>query len=87
MNFCNNVEVGARNERRICAVNCNKTAGFEVVHGLLDRIMLLLEVSWNPEKTLTGYYLRPAEGTLNFTIQANLLFKYSTIDAFKMRCV
>lgn len=55
-------EVGARNERRICAVNCNKTAGFEVVHGLLDKIMLLLEVSWNPQKSNTGYYLRSADG-------------------------
>ena len=35
------LEVGARNERRICAVNCNKNAGFEVVHGLLDKIMML----------------------------------------------
>lgn len=59
-------EVGARNERRICAVNCNKTAGFEVVHGLLDRIMLLLEVPWNPDRTLTGYYLQPADGKSNY---------------------
>lgn len=52
-----NSEVGARNERRICAVNCNKNAGFEVVHGLLDRIMMLLEVPWNPQRGETGYYL------------------------------
>lgn len=48
-------EVGARNERRIGAVNCNRSAGFEVVHGLLDRVMLLLEVPWKGEN---GYYLR-----------------------------
>ncbi|CAG9818204.1 unnamed protein product [Phaedon cochleariae] len=51
-------EVGARNERRICAVNCNKTAGFEVVHGLLDKIMLLLEVPWSRKKDSVGYFLR-----------------------------
>lgn len=39
-------EVGARNERHLCAVNSNKNAGFEVVHGLLDRVMQLLEVPW-----------------------------------------
>uniref|UniRef100_A0AAR5PQH1 Phenylalanine--tRNA ligase beta subunit n=1 Tax=Dendroctonus ponderosae TaxID=77166 RepID=A0AAR5PQH1_DENPD len=50
-------EVGARNERRICAVNCNKNAGFEVVHGLLDRIMLLLEVPWSQARSNIGYYL------------------------------
>ena len=54
-----NNEVGARNERRICAINCNKSAGFEVVHGLLDRIMLLLEVPWKGEN---GYKLEAAEG-------------------------
>ncbi|CAH1099624.1 unnamed protein product [Psylliodes chrysocephalus] len=51
-------EVGARNERRICAVNCNRNAGFEVVHGLLDKIMLLLEVSWSRKKNSVGYYLQ-----------------------------
>ena len=56
------LEVGARNERRICAVNCNKNAGFEVVHGLLDKIMMLLEVPWNPNKTPKGYYLQACEG-------------------------
>jgi phenylalanyl-tRNA synthetase beta chain len=52
-------EVGARNERRICAINCNKTAGFEVVHGLLDRVMQMLEVPW---KKGEGYYLEAREG-------------------------
>lgn len=56
------IEVGARNERRICAVNCNKNAGFEVVHGLLDRIMTLLEVSWSPDKSVAGYYLEAVDG-------------------------
>ncbi|XP_001844297.2 phenylalanine--tRNA ligase beta subunit [Culex quinquefasciatus] len=51
-------EVGAKNERRVCAVNCNKTAGFEVVHGLLDRVMQLLEVPWDKEQ---GYFLRAVD--------------------------
>ena len=36
-------EVGARNERRLAAVFYNKSPGFEIIHGLLDRIMQLLE--------------------------------------------
>ncbi|ERL90480.1 hypothetical protein D910_07829 [Dendroctonus ponderosae] len=55
-------KVGARNERRICAVNCNKNAGFEVVHGLLDRIMLLLEVPWSQARSNIGYYLAATNG-------------------------
>lgn len=54
-------EVGARNERRLAAVNCNKSAGFEVVHGLLDRAMQLLEVSWQKE---SGYYLQAVDGNI-----------------------
>ncbi|XP_023015734.1 phenylalanine--tRNA ligase beta subunit [Leptinotarsa decemlineata] len=59
-------EVGARNERRICAVNCNRTAGFEIVHGLLDKIMLLLEVSWSRKKDSVGYYLKAANDPAYF---------------------
>ncbi|EDW98977.1 phenylalanine--tRNA ligase beta subunit [Drosophila yakuba] len=54
-------EVGARNERRVCAVNCNKTAGFEVVHGLLDRVMQLLSVPWKTASGSKGYYLQATE--------------------------
>jgi len=40
--------VGAKNCRRICAVYAGPTSGFEVIHGLVDRIMTLTEVA--PEK-------------------------------------
>lgn len=33
----------SRNERHFAAAWCGKTSGFEVVHGLLDRIMLMLK--------------------------------------------
>lgn len=55
-------DVGARNHRRFCAVNYNKTPGFEVIHGLLDRTMQLLEVPYTEDKTSTrGYYLKAHE--------------------------
>jgi len=37
--------VGARNVRRVCATYSGPTSGFEVIHGLVDRIMTLCEVS------------------------------------------
>jgi phenylalanyl-tRNA synthetase beta chain len=52
-------EVGARNERHVCAVNCNKNAGFEVVHGILDRVMQVLEVPWDKAN---GYSLKASNG-------------------------
>lgn len=56
----------ARNERRAAAVWCNKTAGFEVVHGLLDRAMKMLEIPRirsDDREAETGYYLKETSGT------------------------
>ncbi|NP_001279528.1 phenylalanine--tRNA ligase beta subunit [Callorhinchus milii] len=56
-------DVGVRNSRRLCAVYYNKNPGFEVIHGLLDRIMQLLEVK--PGKK-NGYYIQAAEDSTFF---------------------
>ncbi len=42
-------DVGARNERRLVAVYSNKESGFEVVHGMLNRIMDMLGVPYKGE--------------------------------------
>ncbi|XP_049870661.1 phenylalanine--tRNA ligase beta subunit [Pectinophora gossypiella] len=55
-------ETGARNERRLCAVHCGRTAGFQFVHGLLDRLLLLLRVPWGQD----GYQLRQCEDPAYF---------------------
>lgn len=54
-----NKDVGARNERHLCAVNYNKSSGFEIIHGLLDRIMQLLEIP--PTQDGNGYYIKASE--------------------------
>ena len=38
------VDVGARNERHLLATYTGLTAGFEVIHGLLDRVMTCANV-------------------------------------------
>jgi phenylalanyl-tRNA synthetase beta chain len=40
--------VGAKNRRKICAVYAGPTSGFEIIHGLVDRIMTLCEVAPEP---------------------------------------
>ena len=47
----------------MCAVYYNKTPGFEVIHGLFDRIMQLLEVAPNE------YRFQPADGEYMFSIR------------------
>lgn len=56
-----------RNIRHAAAIWCNKTAGFEVVHGLLDRMMAMLEVpriskGASEKAAPTGYYLNEIDG-------------------------
>ena len=57
----------ARNERHAAAVWCNKSAGFEIVHGMLDRAMKMLEVPYitnEDNKGDTGYYIKETSGKL-----------------------
>ena len=57
INIFNLTEVGARNQRNLAVVFYNKQAGFEIVHGVLDRIMQLLETQWK-----NGYHLEHIDG-------------------------
>lgn len=63
-------DTGTRNSRHFCAVHYNKSPGFEIIHGLLDRFMQLLEVKF-PE----GYHLRAAEGSYNLQHTDNVKFQ------------
>jgi phenylalanyl-tRNA synthetase beta chain len=54
-----------RNIRHAGAVWCNKTAGFEMVHGVLDRAMKMLDVPRirsDDFKAEHGYYLKETSG-------------------------
>lgn len=35
-------EVGSTNQRQLVAVHCSKESGFEIIHGLLNRVMEVL---------------------------------------------
>lgn len=57
----------ARNERRVAALHCDRTANFEAVHGLLDRLMLVLGVKWlkagaKADASGPGYYIEKHDG-------------------------
>lgn len=56
-------DVGARNTRRLCAVYYNKSPGFEVIHGLLDRVMQLLGV---PPGRGQGYHIQAQDDSTFF---------------------
>lgn len=52
----------ASNERRAAAIWCNKTAGFEIVHGVLDRAMKMLEIPRAITTDAAGYHLKEING-------------------------
>eukprot|EP01083_Nonionella_stella_P219666 786630_1 len=50
-------EVGARNEKRLAAVICNRqNSGLEYIHGLLDRIMEQNQIRFLPQIELEKKY-------------------------------
>ena len=64
------LERKSRNERHLAAAWYGKTSGFEVVHGLLDRIMLMLKSAFITHEeglegsTVDGYWIEEADGKI-----------------------
>jgi len=76
-------EVGARNERHMAAVFYNKSPGFEIIHGLLDRIMQLLEVPFLEDSAAqaqnNGYYIRQGDDPTYFSGRAAEIVAYGQV--------
>ncbi|EGC31656.1 hypothetical protein DICPUDRAFT_50060 [Dictyostelium purpureum] len=53
----NNSDVGAYNKRMLGAIYCANSAKIEVIHGLLDRVMLSLNIKPDTTRSGKGYYL------------------------------
>ncbi|KAF8466945.1 hypothetical protein BDZ91DRAFT_724489 [Kalaharituber pfeilii] len=59
----------SRNERHFAAAWCGKTSGFEVVHGLLDRLMLMLSQGFTEAGKLekeVGYWIEETHEEMYF---------------------
>ncbi|CCX32535.1 hypothetical protein FPQ18DRAFT_376621 [Pyronema domesticum] len=59
----------AKNERHFAAAFCGKTSGFEVVHGLLDRLMAMLSTGVTEAGALEkkeGYWIEAADDETYF---------------------
>jgi len=72
-------DVGAKNQRRLCALNYNKSPGFETVHGLLDRIMQLLEVPPTQPGNSAGYFLRGNDDPTYFPGRSAEIVAYGVV--------
>ncbi|KAJ4882722.1 putative phenylalanine--tRNA ligase beta subunit [Raphanus sativus] len=54
-------DVGASNRRHLAALHCGATSGFELIHGLVDRIMEVMGVPFKPEGDIIGYHIKRSE--------------------------
>jgi phenylalanyl-tRNA synthetase beta chain len=78
----------ARNERRVCALYANKTSGFELIHGLLDRLMLMLNVPLiefkdQQQQSKVGYSINPSDLATYFPgRQAQIFYKNQIVGSF-----
>ncbi|CAH8649846.1 unnamed protein product [Schistosoma mattheei] len=63
-------DVGASNHRRICAIYYNKNSGFEIIHGLLDRLMQLLQVESILSKTTKKSNDHEKKSNLSYRLNA-----------------
>lgn len=46
----------------LSALHYNKFPGFEVIHGLLDRIMQVMEIQYTSQGSTDGYYIESTNG-------------------------
>lgn len=77
------LERKSRNERHFAAAWYSKTSGFEVVHGLLDRVMSMLKSAFitgeegldNPDVGGSQYYIKELDGMLS--LHPAVFFQYT----------
>lgn len=63
---------GCRNERHMSALIYSKNSGFEIIHGLLDRVMELLEVERCEEGSADGFYIKKGSSPSFFHVCADI---------------
>eukprot|EP00245_Coleochaete_scutata_P007775 TRINITY_DN23538_c0_g1_i1.p1 TRINITY_DN23538_c0_g1~~TRINITY_DN23538_c0_g1_i1.p1 ORF type:complete len:598 (-),score=118.03 TRINITY_DN23538_c0_g1_i1:79-1872(-) len=76
-------DVGARNHRRLVALYCGSTSGFEVIHGLVDRVMEVVGATMVPRRTNGGYYITPSQSPEFFEgRQADVIYRGKRVGTF-----
>ncbi|KAM7513955.1 hypothetical protein LguiA_003538 [Lonicera macranthoides] len=76
-------DVGARNLRQLAALYCGATSGFELIHGLMDRIMEVTGTPFVQPGDNTGYYIKCSEEPEFLPgRQATIMYKGKQIGTF-----
>ncbi|KAK3041254.1 hypothetical protein RJ639_001537 [Escallonia herrerae] len=76
-------DVGARNHRQLAALYCGSNSGFELIHGLVDRIMEITGTAFVLSGDNSGYYIEESDKP-EFLCkrQASIIYKGKHIGIF-----
>ncbi|CAJ1944284.1 unnamed protein product [Sphenostylis stenocarpa] len=78
-----NRDVGAKNLRQLAALYCGANAGFEIIHGLVDRVMEKNGVPFVSPGDKSGYYIeRSDEPEFLAGRQARIIYKGNHAGTF-----
>ncbi|KAA0058031.1 putative phenylalanine--tRNA ligase beta subunit isoform X2 [Cucumis melo var. makuwa] len=76
-------DVGARNHRYLAALYCGANSGFELIHGLVDRMMEVVGAPFVSVGDDTGYYIKCSDNPEFLTgRQAHIIYKGKKIGTF-----
>ncbi|KAL0365809.1 UNVERIFIED_CONTAM: Phenylalanine--tRNA ligase beta subunit, cytoplasmic [Sesamum radiatum] len=76
-------DVGASNRRHLAALYCGATSGFELIHGLVDRIMEVTGAPFVTPGDNAGYYIQSSdEPEFLPGRQASIIYKGKQIGTF-----
>ncbi|XP_057419440.1 phenylalanine--tRNA ligase beta subunit, cytoplasmic-like [Lotus japonicus] len=76
-------DVGAKNLRQLAALYCGANAGFEIIHGLVDRVMEMNGIPFVSSGDISGYYIeRSDEPEFLAGRQARIVYKGKQIGIF-----
>lgn len=79
----NSHDVGARNERHLCAIYYNKNTGFEIIHGIMDRLAQLLDIPFSNNNRKKGYHIKEHEDPTFFSGRcAEIIINDTTVGKF-----
>ncbi|CAB4279240.1 unnamed protein product [Prunus armeniaca] len=76
-------DVGATNRRQLAALFCGASSGFELIHGLVDRVMEAIGAAFVPIGDDSGYFIKPSdEPEFLPRRQASIIYKGKNIGTF-----
>ncbi|KAL5544838.1 hypothetical protein UlMin_008622 [Ulmus minor] len=76
-------DVGAANCRQLAALYCGATSGFELIHGLVDRVMEVIGAPFVPINDNSGYFIKPSDEPEYLPRrQASIIYKGKHIGNF-----